>query len=330
VGFTFSFTGEAADVGIAQLLPLGQAGWAAQLDAMSQLEFWSRPIEAATREVAAVVPRIIVAIVLLLAVLLAYRVARRVLLSAMGKRELDPGLRELLARALKWSVMGFGVTLAAHQAGVEITALLAGFSMAGTAVGFAAEETLANFIAAITIAWDKPFRVGEKIGIGDAIGIVDKITFRSTRILVGTDMIVHPNRFMTSSKIVNYSYNRTPIVRVKIRIDRDESIDRARAILLSLPLGDKTVLPQPRPRVIVTDINKGGVELTLQFHYSDKTIPGPSGEDYLERTKKAFAEWGVRIQSDRRQLVLEPSAGADAIRWILQSPPEHTPRRAIA
>jgi small conductance mechanosensitive channel len=303
---------------IAQLLQFGQLGASsaaspgtqaavlARFDAMLRPEFWLRPALQIGDELAMLIPRLVVAAAMLIAVFLAYRLARRVLFSAMRNRQLDPGLRELLGRALKWCVIGFGLTLAAHQAGLEITALLAGASVVGTAVGFAAEETIANFIAAVTIACDKPFRIGHRIGIGDTVGVVERITFRSTRVLLGSgEVVVHPNRYMTSCKLINYALHERVRVAVPFRIDRDQSIDRTRAVLLSMTIGDPRVCAAPAPHVAVTGIANGLIELSLECWVDDDANQGVLMQEYIERGKKAFEEWGIRIPLQRKQILLD-------------------------
>jgi small conductance mechanosensitive channel len=304
---------------IAQLLQLGevtassaaspqapQAAILARFDAMLRPEFWLRPALEIGDQLATLIPRLLVAAALLIAVFLGYRIARRVLFTAMGNRQLDPALRELLGRALKWCVIGFGLTLAAHQAGIEITALLAGASIFGTAVGFAAEETIANFIAAIAIACDKPFCIGQRIGIGDTVGVVEEITFRSTRLLLGSgEIVVHPNRYMTSCKLINYALHERVRVIVPFRIDRDQSIDRTRVVLLSMTVGDPRVRAEPAPQVFVTAIANGLIELSLECWVDDDANQGVLMQEYIERGKKAFEEWGIRIPVARKQVLLD-------------------------
>src|SRR5207248_5527970 len=104
------------------------------------------------------------------------------------------------------------------------------------------------------------------------IGVVEQITFRSTRLLLGSgEIIVHPNRYMTASKIVNYARNRRLRVRVPVRIDRDQSIDRTRAVLLALTMGDGRIAADAPPQVVVTGIAQGRISLSLQFWIDDES-----------------------------------------------------------
>jgi MscS family membrane protein len=67
------------------------------------------------------------------------------------------------------------------------------------AVALAARDTIANFFGTLTILYDKPFQIGERIIIDKYEGIVEKVGFRSTciRLLTG-NLVTIPNE-----KVVN-------------------------------------------------------------------------------------------------------------------------------
>ncbi len=89
---------------------------------------------------------------------------------------------------------------------INIGALLAGAGIAVMAIAFAAQNTIANIFGAISLIIDRPFRLGERIQVGDKDGMVEAIGLRSTRLraLDGTVWNI-PNRTMTDTPIHNYS-----------------------------------------------------------------------------------------------------------------------------
>ena len=66
--------------------------------------------------------------------------------------------------------------------GVDPTAALAGLGIGGIAVALAAQKTLENVIGGLSIIFDKAVRVGDFLRLGEAVGTVDSIGLRSTRI----------------------------------------------------------------------------------------------------------------------------------------------------
>lgn len=109
--------------------------------------------------------------------------------------------------------------------GVNLLGLIAGLGVGGLAVAFAAQKTLEQFLGGIVIYWDRPFGVGDYIGLPDGtFGKVESIGIRSSRIRCsgkGTVMVV-PNNNLTSINIENYTEAKKSIVFVNI--DFQESI----------------------------------------------------------------------------------------------------------
>jgi MscS family membrane protein len=66
--------------------------------------------------------------------------------------------------------------------GVDPTAALAGLGIGGIAVALAAQKTLENVIGGLSLIFDRAVRVGDFLKLGDALGTVDSIGLRSTRI----------------------------------------------------------------------------------------------------------------------------------------------------
>jgi small conductance mechanosensitive channel len=262
----------------------------------------------------AFIPRLIVAAVFLLFFWLIYRGLRRVAIASMKSAHVDESIRDLLIRLIKWSVMGFGVVIAANQIGIQITALLTGVSIVGLAVSFAAQETIANLIAGIVIFWDKPFRVGDWVEIDSVYGQVERITFRSTRLLTGAgEIVVFPNTAMLATKLSNHTTHPHVRVRVDITIGYAESIDAAREVLLATLAGDERIVADPAPSVGVVECASRGVALALNFWVADKSLEKAMRGEYLEKAKKALDVSHIAIPYPHVQIVLPETQASLAL-----------------
>lgn len=74
----------------------------------------------------------------------------------------------------------------------------------GVAVGFASQDILKNIFGGVVIILDRPFQVGDKIGIDDYYGEVKEIGLRSTRIITPDDSVVSiPNADVMSNAVSN-------------------------------------------------------------------------------------------------------------------------------
>jgi small conductance mechanosensitive channel len=295
-----------------------------KLTAEQLLEFgpWLTAIGSFLISVLAFIPRLIVAFFLLVVFWLIYRAIRRVIVGSMAKAGVDPSIRDMLNSMIKWTVMGFGVVVACNQLGIPIVAMLTGVSIIGLAVGFAAQETLANFIAGIVIFWDRPFQVGHWVDVDGTFGQVQRITFRSTRLLTGDgETVILPNTAMLNQKLINSTPHPIQRVRVPIGIAYKESIDDAREVLLATVIGDDRICADPEPLVVVTGCGASSVDLELRFWITDESIERRIGLEYIEKMKKALDAAGIQIPYPHMQLFLEETAA------LAQFAPQPAPTR---
>jgi len=125
-----------------------------------------------------------------------------------GDGEVDPGsatashMVTLLAKVALWA---FGLIFVLSNLGVEVTSLVAGLGIGGIAVAFALQGILSDLFSSFSIYFDKPFRIGDFVVLGEDMGTVEKIGIKTTRIrtLQGEELVVS-NAELTSTRIQNY------------------------------------------------------------------------------------------------------------------------------
>ena len=257
-------------------------------------------------EVVRIAGRLIVAALVILVFVGFYWILARALKPIFERTRLQEDAAQLLTVIVRYVVLGFGVVLALGQLGFNITGLLAGLGVAGLALGFAAKDTLANFIAGMTILWDRPFRVGDRVEIDGEFGQVKRITLRSTRIHTNRNIVVIiPNQNVVNNKIINHTMQASTRVDVPFGIAYKEDIDEARRTVLALTEGDERLRARPGPDVVVTEMAESSVNLALRFWLSNPHIEVPVEFEYVERIKKALDGAGIEIPFPHRSLVVE-------------------------
>ncbi len=89
--------------------------------------------------------------------------------------------------------------------GVQIGPLIAGLGVGGIAIALAVQNILGDLFASLSIALDKPFRVGDFLVIGDEKGTVEQIGIKSTRLRsLSGEQIVISNGDLLKSRVRNY------------------------------------------------------------------------------------------------------------------------------
>ena len=133
---------------------------------------------------------------------------RHLIESSAGARAAGPagaaGLNILRAVAVAavW-VVAFLMLLA--NLGVEIMPLVAGLGIGGVAIALAVQNVLGDLLASLSIALDKPFKVGDFLILGEEKGTVEYIGIKSTRLRsLSGEQIVLSNGDLLKSRVRNY------------------------------------------------------------------------------------------------------------------------------
>lgn len=130
-----------------------------------------------------------------------------------GFIESKPDLKEkrqirTIATPIKFIILGilWSILLLTclSNLGVNVTAFVAGLGIGGVAIALAVQSTLSDLIASLSIAFGKPFMVGDFIILDTAMGTVESIGLKMTRVRsLGGELIVFPNSMLVTSRVIN-------------------------------------------------------------------------------------------------------------------------------
>lgn len=118
----------------------------------------------------------------------------------------DNTLMIYFSKILRVVIIIISVFIVLGEFGINLGGLIAGAGIGGLVLALASQDTAANLFGGLVIISDKPFSVGDWIQTSAAEGIVEDITFRSTRIRTFDDsLLVVPNSTLANSAITNWS-----------------------------------------------------------------------------------------------------------------------------
>lgn len=109
--------------------------------------------------------------------------------------------------SLMWKVAAYTIIVLVmlDQLGFNINALIAGLGVGGIAVAFALQNVLSDVFGSLAIIFDKPFKVGDTIKIGEFMGRVEKVGLKTTRVRSGVgEQLVFSNNELLKSTIQNF------------------------------------------------------------------------------------------------------------------------------
>ncbi len=133
---------------------------------------------------------------------------------------------EMLIKIILWSI---GLLAILSNLGFDITAIIAGLGIGGIAIAFALQGILADLFASFSLYFDKPFKKGHFIIVGDDMGVVENIGLRSTKInTLRGELLIISNKELTSSRIHNFKKMYERRVVFKIGIEYNTSLEKCK------------------------------------------------------------------------------------------------------
>lgn len=261
----------------------------------------------ATAFIIGYIPDVVVACAVLIGFWLFYRVSSLAIRGLLTRSGIHTTLISMLVdNVYRYTVLGFGIIMAADQIGVNVGAALAGIGVVGIAVGFAAQDTLSNIIAGFLIFLDKPFMVGDWLHVADQVGEVAEITMRTTRIRTKNNTwVVIPNKKIIDEVLVNHSKHGETRLDVPIGIAYKEHIPQAREVLLQAVQSIEGIVTKPEPQVVVTGLGASSVDLEVRVWISVASNEPPLYTKVLEVSKLALDEAGIEIPFPHLQLFFD-------------------------
>ena len=88
-------------------------------------------------------------------------------------------LAESVVRVLVW---GFAILTALGTVGVNLAPLIAGAGVLGVAIGFGAQDIVKDFLSGVIMLVEDQYGVGDIIDAGEASGVVEEVSLRTTRL----------------------------------------------------------------------------------------------------------------------------------------------------
>lgn len=214
--------------------------------------------------------RLILAGAAYLAVMLVWLFVRRIMRSRLGSFG-DPTTAAMLQVFAKILFITVGLLIALHVAGLDAGALLASAGVLSLTIGFALKDTLSNIISGFLVFIDRPFTINDLVEIDGQYGRVERITLRTTRIVTKDGrMLAVPNAVVMNKTIASYTNVPNLRIDIKVTIAVTENIDRVRGILVNLVQSDPDYLQEPRPRLVVVEINDYNIAVELQAWLEDE------------------------------------------------------------
>lgn len=220
-----------------------------------------------------ILPSFVLAILVAVIGFIIIRLSSKVAFKIIDKKSSDPLISDFLVKfiSLIFFILLIIICLTILGWGQITADILTGAGIGTFVLGFAFKDIGENFLSGISMAFSKPFEIGDLIEINGIKGKVTSMSLRETVIkgLDGRDIII-PNGTMITEPLQNYTVDHYIRDEFEIGLDYNDDIEKIMQLTENILQSYDEVLKNPAPLIFITDLGASAVNVTVQYWVSVK------------------------------------------------------------
>lgn len=144
-----------------------------------------------------------------------------------SEKDIDDSALNMLFKIIRVVIYVSAGFIVITELGYNLNGLIAGLGISGVIVTLAAQDTAKNLFGGVVIFIDRPFIVGDWIEVAEYEGVVEDITFRSTRVRTFENSLVNiPNSTIANASIINWSKMEKRRYKTKLCLELDTPLEK--------------------------------------------------------------------------------------------------------
>jgi potassium efflux system protein len=220
---------------------------------------------------------------------------------------MDAGSRHAISMIFNYTITAIGVVAAFSIIGIQWSSIQWLIAALGVGVGFGLQEIVANFICGIIVLFERPFRIGDTVTIGDISGTVTRIQIRATTVLDwDRKELIVPNKEFITGRLINWSLSDT-VIRIKVPIGIAYGSDTllAEKLLLKTAKANALVLATPEPRAVFLGFGDNSLNFELRVFINGIDDWIPVLHKLNQTVDREFRKAGITISFPQRDVHLD-------------------------
>jgi len=254
-------------------------------------------------------PNLAVALLVLVVFWFSSVLVARMTQRALTRLSVRPSIRGLVATMARFGILFAGLMVALGILNLDkaLTSVLAGAGIVGLALGFAFQDLAANFISGVGLSIHRtdPFKVGDLIETNEVLGLVERITLRTTELrTLDGKLVTIPNKQVYQNQLTNHSFTGERRVELLCGVSYGDDLEKVRRVSIQAIESIEKRNKSKDVELYFRDFGDSSINFVVWFWISfekQTDYLGAMSEAVL-RLKKAFDENDITIPFPIRTL----------------------------
>jgi small-conductance mechanosensitive channel len=231
-------------------------------------------------------------------------------------------------RLVRAGVIAFALVVAYPYIPGSSSQAFKGISLfAGVLLSLGSTSLIGNIIAGYTLTYRRTFKIGDRVKIGEHVGIVDQARVMATFLRTfKNELVVVPNSKVISEEVINYSalaQRGGVILHTTVGIGYDVPWRQVEAMLLEAAARTTGLMREPRPFILQTTLGDFAVTYEINGYCDQPLRLGVICTELHRNILDTFNEYGVQIMTPAYESDPDSAKVVDRDRWY--ATPARTP-----
>ncbi|SOD15116.1 mechanosensitive ion channel family protein [Pedobacter xixiisoli] len=179
----------------------------------------------------------------------------------------------------------------------------------GILISLGSSSAISNIVAGLVITYMRPFKIGDRVKIGEVVGDVMEKSMLVTRIkTIKNEDITVPNSMVLSASTVNYSSHTKNekqglIVHYNVTIGYDVPWQKVYDLLTAAAVKTVHILDEPKPFVLQTSLDDFNISYQINAYTKEANRQALIYSNLLENIQDTFTAAGIEIMSPSYHVV---------------------------
>jgi len=215
----------------------------------------------------------------------------------LSRTQIDAASRYAITSLLRYAIVITGTLIGLGMFGLRWSQLQWMAAALTVGLGFGLQEIFANFVSGLILLFERPFRVGDVITIGELSGRVTRIRTRATTIVdFDNKEIVVPNKSFITGQLINWTLSDTTTrITIKVGVAYGTKPGLVRELLLQAARENAMVLVEPEPRSLFLTFGGSSLDFELRVFVATLADRLLVQDGINTRITELFAEHGIEI-----------------------------------